>query len=193
MKRNMEYRKILAAAYVGWWGTAVLVTLRAAHIIPQGVGSLALLTLGLGVTASLALSRLRLGNTITEVFNAGMRAAITLSANVFTDTCIMAVNRDGKIVSVDHCDAIGWDADRILGKNLMDDLLATRSGMPGRIRKLDSGTSITSPMRNQDGFVFDARLSVASLDQSVDEMRVERLVVTVSPVVTASGQYAIRE
>jgi hypothetical protein len=191
--RNDEYKKILLAAHVGWWGTVVVVGLRAMDILPQPAGSLGLLTLGVAVTASLALSRMKLGKTITEVFNAGMRAAITLSANVFTDTCIMAVDKDGCVVSVDHSDAIGWEADKLLGKNLLCDLVITRSGVSGTIRKLEPGTSITTPMRNQDGGAFDARISLAELDQQVGDVRVERMIATVSPVVSSTGHYTINE
>jgi hypothetical protein len=191
--RNDEYKKILLAAHAGWWGTVVVVGLRAMDILPQPAGSLGLLTLGVAVTASLALSRMKLGKTITEVFNAGMRAAITLSANVFTDTCIMAVDKDGRVVSVDHSDAIGWEADKLLGKDLLCDLVVTRSGVSGTIRKLEPGTSITTPMRNQDGGAFDARISLAELDQQVGDVRVERMIATVSPVVSSTGHYTINE
>jgi len=191
--KNSEYNKILLAAHVGWWGTVVVVGLRAMDILPQPAGSLGLLTLGVAVTASLALSRMKLGKTITEVFNAGMRAAITLSANVFTDTCIMAIDKDGRIVSVDHCDAIGWDADKLVGKLLCDDLIVPRSGVSGSMRVLEPGTSITTPMRNQLGGTFDARISLAELDQQVGDVRVERMIATVSPVVSSTGHYTINE
>jgi hypothetical protein len=190
---QQRYRHTLIMAHTGWWGTVLIVSARTFGWLPQEAGSLALLTLGLGVTGSLALSRMRLGRTITEVFQAGMRAAITLSANVFTDTCIMAVDKDGRVVSVDHSDAIGWEADKLLGKNLLCDLVITRSGVSGTIRKLEPGTSITTPMRNQDGGAFDARISLAELDQQVGDVRVERMIATVSPVVSSTGHYTINE
>lgn len=192
--KNAEYNKILLAAHVGWWGTVVVVGLRALDVIPQAGGSIGLLTLGMAVTASLALSRMKLGRTITEVFNAGMKAAITLSANVFTDTCIMAIDQDGRIVSVDHSDAIGWEAKNLLGQRLCEDLIVTRSGAPGSIRKLEPGTSITTPMLNQDGTMFDARISMSNLDHHVSgDVRIDRTIATVSPVVSSTGNYLIHD
>lgn len=192
--KNTEYNKILMAAHAGWWGTVVVVGLRAIGAIPQAAGSVGLLTLGVAVTCSLALSRMKLGKTITEVFNAGMKAAITLSANVFTDTCIMALDKDGRIVSVDHSDAIGWEAQNLLGKSLCEELIATRSGMPGRFRKLEPGTSITTPMLNQEGSRFDARISMANLEHKVSgDVHLDRTIATVSPVVTSQGNYLIHD
>lgn len=188
-----RYRNTLILAHLGWWGTVVVVVLRAMEAVPQSVGLASLLTLGLGITASLSLSRMRLGDTISQVFNAGMKAAITLSANVFTDTCIMALDDQGRIASVDHSDAIGWDADAILGRYLRD-LLAPRShSKPMRV--LEPGTSITSPMLNQEGGAFDARISLATLGQHVNSDGVQSenltMVATISPIVTSSGVYEL--
>jgi hypothetical protein len=180
-----RYRNTVLTAHVGWWGTAFLVTLRAIDAIPQQAGSLALLTLGLGVTSSLALSRMRLGKTITEVFQAGMKAAITLSANVFTDTCIMALDGRGVVVSVDHADAIGWENDEIVGRELRA-LLSPRSM---GVRHIEPGTTITSPMMNQAGNTFDARLSVAVLGDK--DREAGTLIVTVAPVVSSHIGYRL--
>jgi hypothetical protein len=178
---QQRYRHTLIMAHTGWWGTVLIVSARTFGWLPQEAGSLALLTLGLGVTGSLALSRMRLGRTITEVFQAGMRAAITLSANVFTDTCIMKLDKRGVICSVDHSDAIGWEVEELVGRELRA-LLSPRSM---GVRRIAPGTSLTSPMLNQAGNTFDARLSVASLDgDSPDEV-----IVTVSPVINGIGSY----
>lgn len=182
-----DYKRTVVAAHIGWWGTLVFALGRATELIPVQYGTFGLLLLGLGVTASLALSRYRLTGAITDVFNAGMKAALTLSANVFTDTCIAALDEDGHIVSVDHADAIGWEADAILGKDLVSLLVPRSHGT----RILRPGTSMTSPMYNSKGDVFDARVNLALLDSGVGDQG--RLVATISPVVTSSGSYEVKE
>lgn len=194
---NNRYKTTLYMAHFGWWATIGIVTLRAFDIIPQTMGSMALLTLGVGVTSSLSLSRYRLGQTIAATFQAGMRTAITLNANVFTDTCIMSLDRKGRVESVDHADAIGWNPDELVGRELRT-LLAPRSM---GVRKLEAGTSITSPMYNQDGKTFDARINMAALSDNQQESLPgigdppaghPRLIVTVSPIVSSDGSYELR-
>lgn len=175
-----DYKRTLVLAHIGWWSTFGVVALRAFDILPQSLGLLAVLTLGWGVAASLALSRMRLASTITAVFQVGLQSAIGLSANVFTDTCIMMLDGDGKVEAVDHADAIGWETGELMGKELRM-LLSPRSH---GIRVLRPGTSMTSPMQNQKGETFDARLSFAALEE-------DTLIVTVSPVIAinAEGNY----
>lgn len=184
-----DYEKMVTLAHCGWWSTVCVVTLRTFDILPQSAGSIALLTLGLGVTASLGLSRMRLGETISQVFQVGLQSAITLSANVFTDTAIMALDEHGCIESVDHADAIGWDTEELVGRELRT-LLAPRSH---GVRILRPGTSMTSPMQNQRGEMFDARLSFAALKTSGIPHNgfQEAMIVTVSPVVAinSDGNY----
>lgn len=69
--RYNDYRKILVLAHVGWWGTALIVGLRVAEVVPQALGSISFLTMGLAVTASLSLSRMRLTETMTQVLQVG--------------------------------------------------------------------------------------------------------------------------
>lgn len=187
-----DYRRTMLLAHLGWWGTALLALLRAFNLIPIAFGSFALLTLGMAVAASLALSRMRLSETISQVFQVGLQSAITLSANVFTDTCIMTIDGKGKVESVDHADAIGWDEDEIMGRELRT-LLSPRSD---GVRVLRAGTSMTSPMLNQSGSVFDARLSFAALKADTEDLEnslAESMIVTVSPVIAinSEGNYGV--
>jgi hypothetical protein len=69
--RYNDYKRTLVLAHAGWWGTVAIVGLRAAEVIPQSLGSMALLTLGVAVTASLSLSRMRLSETMTQVLLVG--------------------------------------------------------------------------------------------------------------------------
>src|SRR5688500_2755753 len=153
-----DYKKTTIIAHIGWWSTALIVILRAFQVLPQSIGTAALLTLGMGVAASLALSRMRPAETISQVFQVGLQPAITLSANVFTDTCIMALDGKGKIESVDHADAIGWNEDEIVGRELRT-LLSPRSH---GVRVLRPGPRMPSPMLNQKGAQSDARLGFAA-------------------------------
>lgn len=178
---NNDYRRTLTIAYIGWFGTAAIVMARVADLIPTNVSSLSFLTLGVAVASSLALSRMRLADTISEVFTVGLQSAITLSANVFTDTCIMMLDDQGRVMGVDHADAIGWNSEELTGRELRA-LLTPRSH---GVRVIKTGTSMTSPMLNQKGETFDARLSFAAVGNE------DTMIVTVSPVIAinAEGNY----
>src|SRR5687767_10210954 len=95
--KHNDYAKTVTLAWIGWGGTLLFAILRAFEAIPLSFGTFGLLTMGVGVAASLALSRMRLAETISQVFTVGLQSAITLSANVFTDTCIMVLDGDGRI------------------------------------------------------------------------------------------------
>lgn len=65
----------LGLAWAGWVGTGVLVILRATELVPMAWGSVAILTIGVAIAASLARSRMRLTDTIVGVFEVGVNAA----------------------------------------------------------------------------------------------------------------------
>jgi len=178
------YKKAMAVAIASWGTTAVIVLARAAEVVPQRLGTVAILTLGFGIASSVSISRFRLTSAITQVFHVGLTSAITMSANVFTDTAIMQLNSNGYIDDVDHADAIGWEESELTGKCLAD-LLTPRSH-EGSIRHIEPGTTITSPMLNGKGGKFDARITVAALgakEHTGDEGDQRRLIVTIAPVV----------
>lgn len=177
------YRKAMATAVVAWGVTGMIVIARALELVPQHIGTAAILSLGVGIAASVSISRYRLSQSITQVFQVGLQSAITLSANVFTDTCIMVLDKDRCIESADHADAIGWTEEALKGRSL-DSILAPRSHT-GSIRKIDPGTSIISPMLNSGGTPFDARLSFAAI-AAHSEGEQDRMVATVSPVVAVN-------
>lgn len=178
-----SYQKAMATAVVSWTATGAIVLGRAFEWVPQHIGTVAIITLGVGIASSVSISRYRLATTIGQVFQLGLQSAISLSANVFTDTCIMIVDKDGNVESADHADAIGWDESAIIGRPL-ESLLTPRSHEASK-RHMDPGTSIVSPMRNQEGGRFDARLSFAAIAEH-DEASAGRMVVTISPVVSVN-------
>lgn len=62
-------------AHVSWWGAFAVTVLRVMELIPVTLGVIVVLLIGTGTAASLALSRMRLADTITTAFEAGMRVS----------------------------------------------------------------------------------------------------------------------
>jgi hypothetical protein len=183
MKVFQDYKATLRAAALSWGATVGIVALRALDAIPQQLGSIAILTMGVGIATSVSISRFRLTEAITSVFQVGLTSAITMSANVFTDTAIMQLDEDGRVESVDHADCIGWEEEKLVGRKLRDRLVPRSHD--GSVRKLEPGTTITSPMLNGESGKFDARIALAALGERDDmgELSNQRLIATISPVV----------
>lgn len=181
MKVFQDYKATLRAAAISWGASVVLVGARIMEWLPLQYTGLSLLTVGVGIATSVSLSRFRLTEAITTVFQVGLTSAITMSANVFTDTAIMQLSSDGCIEDVDHADAIGWHADDLIGRRLCD-LLAPRSH-DGCVREIEPGVTISSPMLNGVGGKFDARITVTSLASRDPQIEDRRMIATVAPVV----------
>lgn len=127
---SSDYKRTLLAAHVGWWSTVIIVALRTTHILPQAASSFAFLTLGLGVTASLALSRMKLGATVSQVFQTGLSVAVSMnsSGGMNHGTAVIRTDLEGCIKSGENTEVIGWpngEAERLAGKRL-DDLIPDR-------------------------------------------------------------------
>ncbi|MEU3052297.1 hypothetical protein [Streptomyces griseus] len=177
---DYRYPLTLTVAHIGWWGTVIIVLLRATEIIPPQWGLIAVLTIGIAVTASLSLSRMRFAKTIAGVFQTGLTTAVTLNANVLTDACIVSLNPEGVIESADHADAIGWETDALTGRELRT-LFAP---VAGGTRKIQPGSTIQTPMKTQKGELFGARISVVSLqtgDGSTNGAG-HRVIATIAPI-----------
>jgi len=179
MKVFEEYRATARAATASWAASVAIVAGRAMEWIPPHFGSAAFLTVGFGIATTVSLSRFRLTEAITQVFHLGLTSAITVSANAFTDTAIMQLDEDGKIINVDHADAIGWSESQLTGQHLPH-LLRPRSHDQS-VRQLEPGTAITSPMLNGQGGKFDARITVCSLGDDSDGER--HIIASISPVI----------
>ncbi|MGW0682847.1 hypothetical protein ACWD2L_05730 [Streptomyces sp. NPDC002754] len=171
-----RYRVTMATALTAWLVTAVLVLLRALDVLNQHLSSIAILTVGVAIAASLSLGRMKLTKTITTVFQAGLASAVTLTTNALTDTCIVALDDRGIILSADHTDAIGWDEEELTGRELR----ALCQPKAGGVRKIEPGATITTPMTNQKGELFDAKISVVHLPTPGNGGRV---IATIAPVV----------
>jgi len=169
-----RYRNILVLAHVGWWGTVALVGFRTMGLLPQSTGSLALLTLGLGVTASLSLSRLRLADTITAVFQTGLKAATALQANLQTTAAVVEVSLEGKIVQVEHAEALHWSREGLMDQPLdiliPDRFLRAHHAAFEEFRGADeshvAGATLNIPIRGENGTEWPMRLSLTRLGES---------------------------
>jgi hypothetical protein len=129
---NNDYRKALILAHLGWWSTAAIVIMRPLGLIPMQYGSVAVLTLGFAVAASLALSRMRLGKTISQVFQTGMTLAVNLTetngTGGSTGCAVIRTDLSGQIKSCERVEVIGWpeeQAPRLEGRT-MDSLIPDR-------------------------------------------------------------------
>src|SRR5690606_33926463 len=98
MKVFEEYRATARAATARWAASVAIVAGRAMEWISPQFGSAAFLPVGFGIATTVSLSRFRLTEAITQVFHLGLTSAITVSANAFTDTAIMQLDEDGKII-----------------------------------------------------------------------------------------------
>lgn len=161
LRDERRYTLTLALAHLGWWSTAVIVALRAAELLPGELGTISIFTIGLAVAASLSLSRMRLTDTITGVFQAGLTTSVSLNANVLTDVCLIRLNNGGAIDSVDHAEVIGWDAQNLEGRNLRE-LIPIESYSKTR-NQLESGATVTIGILDSEGNENQSRVSIATL------------------------------
>lgn len=74
MKVFNEYKATMRAAAVSWGASIAIIGARMAEIIPANVSSISFLTIGVGVAASISISRFRLTDAITQVFRVGLTA-----------------------------------------------------------------------------------------------------------------------
>jgi len=74
-------RGALTLAWAGWLLAAAGAMANVLGLLPRWGGLIVVILMGTGVTASLVLSRMRLKESITEVFVAGLRSATSLAAS----------------------------------------------------------------------------------------------------------------
>lgn len=65
----------LVLALVGWWGALALCFLQVTEIIEQDLSVVVILCVGVAISAGLSLSRMRLAETMKNVFSAGYSSA----------------------------------------------------------------------------------------------------------------------
>jgi hypothetical protein len=70
---DLRYRVTVSIAWLAWVSAGIGTVITVFGVSPRPLGALVVMLIGVGVTASLALSRMRLAETITEVFVTGLR------------------------------------------------------------------------------------------------------------------------
>ncbi|MFF5973765.1 hypothetical protein ACFY7C_19775 [Streptomyces sp. NPDC012769] len=175
-----RYRNTLILAHAAWWSSLGLVLLRAFDVIPQQLGSIALLTVGIGVASSLSVARHRQTESLVKVFQAGAASAASISANAVTDTCVAVLDEDGVVISANRADAIGWTNEDLVGRDIRS-IFEARSHGP---RTIAPGSTISVPIRNMKGELFDAKVSIASMGGKQYPLTVALLAPTVKGTIS---------
>jgi PAS domain S-box-containing protein len=161
-------------AWFSWLGSFVLTvyvtTLPLTHPNRQ-YGILIIFWIGVAIASGLSLGRHKLARTIGATFDAGLKAATALQANVMAPAAVVEVDFDGKIVTVEHSEVIGWTRGNLHGRQL-EELIPDRflrSHRNGFARFKESGDSrvagatLSVPVLTQNGEEMPVRLTVARL------------------------------
>lgn len=80
MSEDTRYLAYRIGAWTAWWLTFVLTWLRVADKFPREWSMLIILLIGVAIALGLALSRMRLARTITQVFLVGMQTQARVTA-----------------------------------------------------------------------------------------------------------------
>lgn len=158
-------------AYGTWFSALGLTLLRVIDVVPVDFGIIIVFLIGVAIASGLSMSRMKLASTIAEVFESGLKAATALQANVVAPACIVEVNFDGMITTVEHPEVIHWNRDTLIG-------LPLSVLIPDRFRHAHeegfkrfrnsgetrvAGATMNVPVIGQDGQERGMRLSVARL------------------------------
>lgn len=123
MRLPEEHREkwALALAAVGWIGALAFTILSIARPPERPVGTVVICFTGVAIAATLSRSRMRMTQTITRVFEAGLSASIALQANMQTDIpCVIETSTSGIILAAENTQPIGWDLGRLEKRQLID-------------------------------------------------------------------------
>lgn len=183
-----DYRRSLILAHVGWWGTAIIIVLRAFERIPQSLGSTAILTLGFAVAASLSLSRMRLGRTVSQVFQTGLSLAVSLTTSGPTEdgdrprAAVFRTDLEGVIKSCERTDVVGWPEEqsgqlegRAMDTLIPDRFLSLNHAALTQYRQASAGgtdevgvvVAFNVPLRGFDGKERAFRMTIARLGDTL--------------------------
>lgn len=161
-----------AVQIIAWgsWATAtVLVYLRMTDRIPINSTLAIVILIGAAIAAGQALSRMKLADTITGVFHAGMASAVA----VIADTCVIHLeNGDRHIKSAAHAEVIGWGSESLHGTSTVDLFPGTKGDRI--LNRIEAGFSVTTPVLDQYEGETLCRLAMAQLG----DIRV----ITITPV-----------
>lgn len=175
-----EARERLASVlmHVGWWSALTFTFLAVSELIPRPMGTLVVLLIGVAIAASLARSRMRLADTISQVFETGLTAAVTLQSNILAaQVCIVETDLEGEIAASDCNSIIGWSDGDLKGKNV-EDLIPDRClrtyqttmkefHEPVPTQSRISGVTLYMPAVGEDGEERATRLTIARLGDTM--------------------------
>lgn len=114
-------RLTLGLAAIGWVGALAFTILSVTAPPERPVGTVVICFTGLAIAATLARSRMRMTQTITRVFEAGLSASVALQANMQTDVpCVVETNTAGLVLAAENTEFVGWPSGGLVGKQLVD-------------------------------------------------------------------------
>lgn len=182
LSEDDRYTVYRIGAHTAWWGAFTwMISLTIVNVmhdptlprtefqIMSGIGIVFLI--GVGIALGSALARMRLADTITSVFEAGLKVATVLQTNVTSSACMLETDPDGVIQAVEHAEVIGWTRDRLVGENLdvliPDRLLRQHQEGFRTFRESEesrvTGSTVNVPIMTGDGNEQGMRLSIARL------------------------------
>jgi len=155
--------------YIGWWGAFVLLLIDEIAVnadpnsrVARGMGILIVLLIGVAIAAGAARGRMRLTDTITSVFEAGLNAVEEPRR-----TCVMETDTKGIIQWVENADVIGWQRNALIGHDLRDLL-------PERMRVVHDA-NVMQLMNSNSGREIGPTLTLALLTQGGQEITVQKM------------------
>lgn len=155
----------LALAHVGWWGAFLFTVLAVRGDVSRPIGTIVIMFVGIAIAASLSLSRMRLTDTITSVFEAGLSAAVVLQTSIDARTCVIETDQLGVIDAVENPGAIGWDSGALYGHPIVG-LIGDSAGRAALARRIGpasaiSGRTMTLPILTSGGTSSTMRVTVS--------------------------------
>lgn len=186
MDEDARFQVYRIGAHGSWWGALILtviltvMNLSANPLEPPNTfqriaGIFIVFLIGVGIALGSALARMRLADTIADVFETGLKVATVLQTNVTASACMVETDHEGIIQSVEHAEVIGWRRDSLIGRNV-DILVPDRflrqhqenfkrfsNGDNGRM----AGTTINMPCLSEAGQELGIRLSIARLGETL--------------------------
>lgn len=186
MDEDTRYNVYRIGAHGAWWGALALtvaltvVNLLADPLSPPSAfqrvsGIFIVLMIGCGIALGSALARMRLADTIADVFETGLKVATVLQTNVTASACMIETDIEGTVQAVEHAEVIGWRRESLMGKNIdilipdrflrqhQDNFRKFGNGEESRV----AGATITMPCLTEAGMEQGMRLSVARLGDSL--------------------------
>ena len=155
--------------YIGWWGAFILLLIDEIAVnadpnsrVARGMGILIVLLIGVAIAAGAARGRMRLTDTITSVFEAGMNIAEEPRR-----TCVMETDTKGIIQWAENPDVIGWQRNALIGHDLRDLL-------PERMRVVHDA-NVMQLMNSSNGRDVGPTLTLSMLTQGGQEITVQKV------------------